>query len=44
MLVYMVFLCDVLIGGNNGYIMVTANGGMNQQRVAVSDAPGKLQN
>ncbi|KAI6704577.1 hypothetical protein NL676_007539 [Syzygium grande] len=25
-------------GGNNGYIMVTANGGMNQQRVAVCNA------
>ncbi|KAL5773242.1 hypothetical protein ACOSQ2_013166 [Xanthoceras sorbifolium] len=25
-------------GGNNGYIMITANGGMNQQRVAICNA------
>lgn len=28
---------DMVIERNDGYIMVTANGGMNQQRVAVSD-------
>lgn len=28
---------DMVIERNIGYIMVTANGGMNQQRVAVSD-------
>lgn len=32
----------LLIGGNNGYIMVTANGGINQQRVAVSFTACKI--
>lgn len=39
----MVFLCDTFVGGNNGYILITANGGMNQQRVAVSNTSDQLQ-
>lgn len=30
------------VEGNNGYIVVSANGGINQQRVAVSSVSGRI--
>lgn len=33
---YVEFIFPDFLDGKNGYIMVTANGGINQQRVAVS--------
>lgn len=31
-----------IVEGNNGYIVVSANGGINQQRVAVSSVSGRI--